>query len=115
MLRIILHHDDMQCRLELAGKLAGPWVAETEKVWRSAPCSFKEIEIDMRQVTGVDNAGRALLVVMREAGARFVAQGVAMTALIEEIGGSQLFNGAKRWRGSKNLMNENSRIRRETK
>jgi hypothetical protein len=95
MLRITVHEDDGQCRLELAGRLGGPWVTETENVWRSAPCSGKEIEIDMRQVTAVDDAGRELLSAMHQAGARLVAEGVAMTALVEEITRQQAFNGAK--------------------
>jgi hypothetical protein len=102
MLRITLHDDDTKCRLELAGKLAGPWVAETDNVWRSVSCLGKEIELDMRDVTGIDDAGRELLVVMHQAGARFVVEGVAMTALIEEFAGRQPLNGAKRRRGRKN-------------
>ena len=89
MLRITLHSDDTKCRLELAGKLAGPWVAETEKVWRSVSCPCKEIELDMREVTGIDDAGRELLAAMHKAGASFAAQGVALMALIEEITGKQ--------------------------
>jgi hypothetical protein len=98
MLRITVHQDDDRYRLELAGKLGGPWVAETENVWRSAPCSGGEIELDMREVTGIDDAGRELLIAMHEAGAHFVAQGVAMTALIEDITGKQPLDGAKRRR-----------------
>ena len=95
MLRITLHQDGRQCRLELSGRFCGPWVAETENVWRSTPCSGKEIELDMREVTGIDDTGRELLIAMHQAGARFVVQGVAMTALIEEITGKQPFDGAK--------------------
>lgn len=75
--------------MTLAGKLGGPWVAETESAWRSAPCSGKQIEIDMREVTAVDNAGRDLLTAMHHAGARLIARGVAMTALIQEIAAQQ--------------------------
>jgi len=98
MLRITVHEEGGQCRLELAGKLCGPWVDETKNVWRSQPCSGKEIEIDMREVTGVDTAGRELLVAMHQAGARLIAEGVWMTALIEEITGKQAVDGAKRRR-----------------
>ena len=98
MLRIMLHQDGSQCRLELAGRLCGPWVGETERVWRSAPCSGKQIEVDMREVTGVDDDGRALLAVMHQSGARLFAKGVWMTALIEEITGARPFNGAKQQR-----------------
>jgi hypothetical protein len=89
MLRVTVHEDGAVCRLELAGRLGGPWVAETEQAWHSSSCPDKQIEVDMRQVTGVDDAGRDLLSAMHQAGARLVAAGVAMTALIEEITGKQ--------------------------
>jgi hypothetical protein len=56
-------------------------------VWLSTPCSGKVIEVDLREVTGVDDAGRELLAAMHRAGARFTAEGLAMTTLIEEITG----------------------------
>ena len=114
MLRIIVHEDGGQCRLELAGKLAGPWVPETENVWRSVSCSGKEIELDMREVTGVDDAGRELLAAMHRAGACFTAQGVAMTALIEEITGKQPLNSTE-WRRRVFAPKKDSRIRRNSK
>jgi hypothetical protein len=95
MLRVTVHEDGRLCRLELAGKLGGPWVAETEHAWRSSSCQDKQIEVDMRQVTGVDDAGRELLSAMHQAGARLLAEGVAMTALVEEITGQQAFKSAK--------------------
>ena len=110
MLRITVHEDGGQCRLVLAGKLGGPWVAETENAWLSARCLGKEIEVDMRQVTGVDDAGRELLAAMHRAGACFTAKGLAMTALIEEITGKQPSNATERQR-----KNEDSRTGRHTK
>jgi hypothetical protein len=89
MLRITVHEDGMLCRLELAGRLGGPWVAETEHAWRSSLCSGKQIEIDMRELTGVDDAGRELLLAMHLAGVRLVVEGVWMKALVEEITGNQ--------------------------
>lgn len=116
MLRITVHQDGGRCRLELAGKLSGPWVVETGSVWRSAPCSGKEIELDMREVTGIDDAGRELLNAMHEAGAHFVVRGVAMTALIEEITGKQPFDGAKRpLRSKRTFPGPGFQIRRDTK
>jgi hypothetical protein len=116
MLRITVHEDGDQCRLELAGKLGGPWVAETEYVWRSAPCSDKELEVDMREVTGVDDAGRELLAAMHRAGACFTAEGWAMITLIEEITGKQPLNASeRRWRKKGLHKNEDSRTRRHTK
>jgi hypothetical protein len=85
MLRITVHETAGQWRVELAGRLCGPWVAEMENVWRLAKCSDKEIEVDMRDVTGVDGAGRYLLIAMHQAGARLVAKGVEMKALVDDI------------------------------
>jgi ABC-type transporter Mla MlaB component len=89
MLRITLYQDAGKCRLALSGRLCGPWVRETESVWREARCSSKELEVDMKELTGVDDAGRALLAAMHQAGARFVVQGAAMAALVKQIAGKQ--------------------------
>ena len=116
MLRITVYEEGGQCRLELAGKLGGPWVAETENVWLSAPCSGKEIEVDMTEVTGVDDAGRELLAAMHRAGACFTAEGFAMTALVEEITGKQPLSATERQRRKKGFpKNEDSRTRRHMK
>jgi hypothetical protein len=115
MLRITVHEEGGHCRLELAGRLGGPWVAETENVWLAAPCSGKEIEVDMREVTGVDDAGRELLAAMHRAGACFTTEGLAMTTLIEEITGKQTLIATERRRRKKGLpKNEDSRTRRHT-
>ena len=87
MLRITVQEDSSRLRLHLAGRLVGLWVAETENAWRSAPVSGSPVEIDMRDVTGIDQAGLCLLQAMNQAGARFIAKGVAMEALVEEITG----------------------------
>jgi hypothetical protein len=87
MLRITLQEDGTLWRLHLAGRLAGAWVAETENTWRSALVSGRPVEIDIRELTGIDEAGRCLLRAMNQAGARFIAKGVAMEALVEEITG----------------------------
>ena len=86
MLRITVHEDDALWRFHLAGTLAGAWVAETENAWRSAPVG-RQVEIDLREVTCIDRAGRCLLQAMNQAGARFIAKGVAMKALVKEISG----------------------------
>jgi len=85
MLRITIHEDGKVCRLELAGKLEGPWVAETENAWRASLRPDQKIEIDLRQLTGVDNAGRDLLQAIHRAGACLIGEGVWMTALIGDL------------------------------
>jgi hypothetical protein len=76
-------------RLHLAGRLACEWVGETETIWHSAQPCGRQVEIDMREVTGIDEAGRCLLRAMNRAGARLIARGVAMEALVEEITGKR--------------------------
>jgi ABC-type transporter Mla MlaB component len=90
MLRITLQEDDTLWRLHLAGRLAGAWVAETENTWRSVLVSGRSVEIDLREVTGIDEAGRCLLHAMNREGARLIAKGVAMEALVEEITGTRV-------------------------
>jgi uncharacterized protein YqfA (UPF0365 family) len=111
MLRITVHEDGTHCRLELEGRLAGPWVAETENVWRSARSSGAAIDVDMRKVSSVDGAGRDVLAAMHQAGARLIAEGVAMTALIEEIIGKQFSTAPSAGGAFRNL----PRIRRNDK
>ena len=85
MLRITIHEDGKVCRLELAGKLEGPWVVETENAWRAWLRPNQKIEIDLRQLTSVDNAGRELLAAIHRSGACLIAEGVWMTALIGDL------------------------------
>lgn len=85
MLRITLQEQIETWRLNLSGKLAGPWVAETANVWGSVARSGKQIEVDLNEVTGVDAAGRRLLASMHEAGASLRATGIENSALIAEI------------------------------
>ena len=51
--------------------------------------SRKQIEIDMKEVTAVDDDGRELLAAMYQAGASLAGQGIDMTALVGEIAGKQ--------------------------
>ena len=85
MLRITIHEDGKVCRLELAGKLEGPWVAETEKAWRASLRPEQKIEIDLRQLTSVDNAGRDLLAAFHRSGACLIGEGVWMTSIIGDL------------------------------
>src|SRR5580704_8201493 len=58
MLRITIHDSQGLRRLELAGKLAGEWVAETENAFKAAGVG-KHAEVDLTAVTGVDETEEA--------------------------------------------------------
>ena len=113
MLRITVdQQDDTSCRLQLAGRLCGHWVAETKRAWRSSPCLGKQIEVDMRELTSIDNDGRELL----SARARLVVEGVWMTALVEEITGNQPIDAPRgQSRKTKVPTNPSSGTRRNNK
>lgn len=85
MLRITIREDGKVSRLELAGKLEGPWVAETEKAWHASRRPDQRIEIDLRQLTSVDDSGRDLLAAFHRSGACLIVEGVWMTALLGDL------------------------------
>jgi hypothetical protein len=95
MLRITVHEDSTYSRLELAGRLEGPWVTETEHAWRASLRPQRKIQIDLRQLTGIDDAGRDLLAAIQRAGACLIVEGVWMTALIGELISQQRCEGGK--------------------
>jgi hypothetical protein len=85
MLRITIREDGNVRRLELAGRLEGPWVAETENAWHASLRPDQKIEVDLRQLTGVDNAGRDLLAAIQRTGVCLIVEGLWMNALIGEL------------------------------
>lgn len=84
MLRVTEHNEPGEWRLELEGKLAGAWATEAERIWSAAPTD-KPHRVDLRGVTCADESGRQLLHRMHRGGATFIAEGVVMRALVEEL------------------------------
>jgi hypothetical protein len=95
MLRVTVHEDERSCRLELAGRLEGPWVVETENAWRASLRPDRKIEVDLRQLTWIDDVGRDLLATIQSAGAYLIVEGVWLTALIGELRSQQPCEGGK--------------------
>jgi ABC-type transporter Mla MlaB component len=87
MLKITLEPDVDETRLKLEGDLAGTWVAELEEYWRktSPPLSGRPVCIDLTGVGRVDEAGRYLLALIHDSGARMVSAGVEMKDLLDSI------------------------------
>ena len=63
--------------------------------WRGSLRPDQKIEIDLRQLTAVDDAGRDLLAAIQRLGACLIVEGVWMTTLIGELSSQDLCEGAK--------------------
>jgi len=87
MLRITTNDDGVTVHLGLEGRLVTAWVLEAENAWRSAHVAGRALRVDLTAVTSIDDDGWRLLRVMKEAGAVFVTEGVAMKHLIKEMTG----------------------------
>ena len=85
MLRITTTTDSARLRVRLEGRLVAAWVTEAERAWRGAYEAGSPFEVDLTGVTSIDGDGWTLLAAMKGAGAVFVAEGVGMKQLIEEM------------------------------
>src|SRR5262245_13202204 len=87
MLRITTHDKGNSLCLQLEGKLAGPWVPILRDCWTRelARPGGDAVHIDLRGVTFVDAAGKALLAEMLAHNARFQAGDCQMRAILAEI------------------------------
>jgi anti-anti-sigma regulatory factor len=72
----------------LCGQLAGPWVPELRSNWNEVrECSRGRTNVvDLTDVTFIDKSGAALLRQLRDEGAEFVARGVEIRHLLENLG-----------------------------
>lgn len=87
MLRITEQGDERSLTFKLAGRLAGEWTPELERCWRLAVAAQKPaaVNLDLTEVTFVDEAGKQLLLAMAEARVKLIAADVQMNALVEQI------------------------------
>jgi len=83
MLRITVQDSPQSVALKLEGQLKGPWVEETERVWKN--CDRPVAVVDLCDVTSVDLQGRDLLAKMYHGGANLVAYTPMMTNIIEVL------------------------------
>lgn len=87
MLRITLQDTSGRLVVKLEGRLSLPWVREADAHWRAVTTAHAErsVEVDLRDVWGVDDAGRELLRRMHAAGAVLTVRGCAMRELVREV------------------------------
>ena len=87
MLKITVEPEGKEVRLKLEGDLAGAWVRDLEECWRMTVSSVggRAVCVDLTGARRVDDAGRYLLALIHEAGARLVCRGVVMTELLDSF------------------------------
>jgi hypothetical protein len=91
MLRIIVERDSKAATMRLAGKLAGPWLAEFDRTWAEVHVQQHGcgVVLDLSDVTFVAPEGRARLESVYRQGARFKTSGCFGKSIVEEIERSQ--------------------------
>jgi outer membrane protein TolC/anti-anti-sigma regulatory factor len=87
MLKITIHDAHDACRLQLEGKLSGPWVGELERCWSAltSTSGAKKIVVDLADTDFVDEAGKQLLAVMHIAGVNLLAVTPVMSGVVAEV------------------------------
>ena len=87
MLKITTHLETGIMIFALEGRLAGPWVKELERCWRSADGTpqIHPMRVDLSSVTFIDAEGKALLTRMCREGARLVTTGCLNKCIVEGI------------------------------
>src|SRR5260370_17697229 len=87
MLKITVHDEPATRRLQVEGKLTGVSIAELENTWRSEhqAAGAKPVEIDLTDMTAIDQGGKCLLSLIYRDGACLVAAGAKAKELIAEI------------------------------
>lgn len=86
MLKITIHPEGGATRLQLEGRLAGPWVEELARCWRDvAGTQQNQMMVDLSGVTFIDPEGKALLTRMCRQGVTFHAVGCLTRCVVEDI------------------------------
>jgi outer membrane protein TolC len=89
MLRVTTKVEEEKGRvtLKLEGKLAGPWVDEFERCWRSTREKWQNVIVELAGVTFIDSKGKCLLASIHGQGAKLTGTGLMTKSIIEEISG----------------------------
>jgi anti-anti-sigma factor len=87
MMRIETKELDGELMVHVEGRLSAAFVPELERCWRTASSNqrIRHISLDLKDVTCIDRAGRALLRAMHGAGVVFVRAGIAIQDILEQI------------------------------
>ncbi|HET6369791.1 MAG TPA: hypothetical protein VFG95_01250 [Nitrospiria bacterium] len=87
MLKVTVRHSSGGLTLALEGKLAGAWVKELERCWRSnsGMITSRPVRVDLSSVSYIDEGGKILLKKMHREGAELAASGCMIKCMVMEI------------------------------
>lgn len=87
MLRITIAETATEQRWTLDGRLVGPWVGELRACWKKTHRnhSGQTCIVDLNEVTFIDKGGERLLRRMAKQGARFVASGLYVKHVLDQL------------------------------
>ena len=92
MIRIEIRESGNEMTFQVEGRLAGAFVRELEACWKASEKQrrISRVAVDLRSVTGVDDAGRYLIRLLIREGATFVGPPMLMHDILELSDSSQL-------------------------
>jgi len=91
-LQFYLHDGSTEFRFKLSGHLSDHGARELEQTWRTASSTIgaRKLVVDLSRVTGIDEAGRGLLLMWHREGAILVTDSGVASALLHSIPGISL-------------------------
>lgn len=90
MMKAQVRESGGQVTLQVCGRMtAEGWVGELEKCWQAARLKYegRPIVVDLRGVTFIDHAGERLLERMHRDGATFLAAGLLIQEVVNQVTG----------------------------
>jgi ABC-type transporter Mla MlaB component len=87
MLKITKIDTPSEQTLILEGWLTKPWIADLRSQWQESRHAHPERKfvVDLRGVMRIDSAGEGALALMKTEGAEFLASGIRMKYLLEDL------------------------------
>ena len=87
MLRITINETPTENRWILQGRLVGLWVSELRRSWKKTrrTDNNRKCIVDLNEVTFIDKKGERLLRTMSKEGAQFIATGIYIKHVLDQL------------------------------
>jgi len=89
VLKITINETPTEKQWILQGQLVGPWVGELRTCWKKAHRNHdgRTCTVDLNNISFIDEAGERLLRAMSKKGAQFLADGMYIKHVLEQLKG----------------------------